>query len=116
MATQLEWMLGNGGMRWAIERTTDSSRILYTWAEKSPYAEPFVADPAKRSMVVGTIRLSESIEAAQVVKALRLNGIVDVGAYRAAGYNGLRIGMFPAIEPTDVEALTACIDWVVDRL
>jgi phosphoserine aminotransferase len=116
MATQIEWMLGNGGMRWALERTTDSSRFLYTWAEKSPYAEPFVADPAKRSMVVGTIRLADSIDAAQVVKVLKLNGIVDVGAYRAAGYNGLRIGMFPAIEPADVEALTGCIDWVVDRI
>jgi phosphoserine aminotransferase len=66
--------------------------------------------------VVGTVRLSDEIDAAQVVKALRINGIVDVGAYRAAGYNGLRIAMFPAIEPSDVEALTACIDWLVDRL
>jgi phosphoserine aminotransferase len=116
MADQLAWVLGNGGMRWALERTADSSRILYTWADKSPYAEAFVTDPAKRSSVVGTIRLAESIDAAQVVKALRINGIVDVGAYRAAGYNGLRIGMFPAIEPSDVEALTVCIDWIVDRL
>jgi phosphoserine aminotransferase len=116
MAQQLDWVIGNGGMRWALERTADSSRILYTWADKASYAEPFVADPAKRSSVVGTIRLSDEIEAAQVVKALRINGIVDVGAYRAAGYNGLRIGMFPAIEPSDVEALTACIDWLIDRL
>jgi phosphoserine aminotransferase len=116
MAEQIEWMLSKGGMRWAIERTADSSRILYTWAEKSPYADPFVTDPAKRSMVVGTIRLADTIDAASVVKALRMNGIVDVGAYRAAGYNGLRVGMFPAIEPSDVEALTVCIDWIVDRL
>jgi phosphoserine aminotransferase len=74
-----------------------------------------VTDPAKRSTVVGTIRLDDSIEAATVVKALKANGIVDVAAYRAAGYNGLRVGMFPAIEPADVEALTACIDWVVER-
>jgi phosphoserine aminotransferase len=107
---------GKGGLKWAVERTADSARILYTWAEKAPYAEPFVTDPAKRSMVVGTIRLADSIDAAQVVKALKLNGIVDVGAYRAAGYNGLRVGLFPAIEPSDVEALTTCIDWIVDRL
>jgi phosphoserine aminotransferase len=116
MAEQLDWLNANGGLRWAVERTADSARILYTWAEKSPYAEPFVADPAKRSMVVGTIRLADSIDASQVVKALKLNGIVDVGAYRAAGYNGLRVGLFPAIEPSDVEALTVCIDWIVDRL
>jgi phosphoserine aminotransferase len=116
MAEQLAWMNGNGGLRWAIERTADSSSRLYNWAEKSSFAEPFVKDPAKRSMVVGTIRLNEEIDAAQVVRALKLNGIVDVGAYRAAGYNGLRVGMFPAIEPSDVEALTACVDWVVDRL
>jgi phosphoserine aminotransferase len=116
MADQIEWMLARGGMAWASERTADSARNLYTWADKSPYAEAFVSDPAKRSTVVGTIRLAEEIEAAKVVKALRDNGIVDVGAYRAAGYNGLRVGMFPAIEPSDVEALTACIDWIVDRL
>jgi phosphoserine aminotransferase len=116
MAEQLDWMNGHGGLRWATERTADSSSRLYTWAEKSSYAEPFVGDPAKRSLVVGTIRLAPEIDAALVVKALRTNGIVDVGAYRAAGYNGLRVGMFPAIEPADVEALTGCIDWVVDRL
>jgi phosphoserine aminotransferase len=116
MAEQLDWMNGKGGLRWALERTADSSSRLYNWAEKSPYAEPFVADPAKRSSVVGTIRLADEVDASLVVKALRLNGIIDVGAYRAAGYNGLRVGMFPAIEPADVEALTACIDWVVDRL
>jgi phosphoserine aminotransferase len=116
MAEQLDWMNGNGGLRWAVERTADSSSRLYNWAEKSPYAQAFVTDPAKRSLVVGTIRLADNIDASQVVKALKLNGIVDVGAYRAAGYNGLRVGMFPAIEPGDVEALTACIDWIVDRL
>jgi phosphoserine aminotransferase len=116
MAEQLDWMNGNGGLRWAIERTSDSSSRLYTWAEKSTFAEPFVADPAKRSMVVGTIRLDDSVDASTVTNALRLNGIVDTEAYRAAGYNGLRIGMFPAIEPADVEALTACVDWIVNRL
>jgi phosphoserine aminotransferase len=116
MAEQLDWMNAQGGLDWAVRRTADSSSILYTWADKAPYAEPFVTDPAKRSLVVGTIRLDDSIEASKVVKALKLNGILDVGAYRAAGYNGLRVGMFPAIEPSDVEALTACIDWIVDRL
>jgi phosphoserine aminotransferase len=116
MAEQVDWILGNGGMRWATERTADSARILYTWADKAPYAEAFVTDPAKRSTVVGTIRLADEIDAAKVVKALKLNGIIDVGAYRAAGYNGLRVGLFPAIEPSDVEALTQCIDWIVDRL
>jgi phosphoserine aminotransferase len=106
----------HGGLRWAVERTADSSSRLYTWAEKSTYAEPFVPDPAKRSMVVGTIKLNEEIDSGVVTKALRMNGIVDVEAYRAAGYNGLRVGMFPAIEPADVEALTTCIDWIVDRL
>jgi phosphoserine aminotransferase len=116
MAEQLDWMNGNGGLRWATERTADSSSRLYTWAEKSAYAEPFVSDPSKRSTVVGTIRLNEDVDAGAVTKALRLNGIVDVEAYRAAGYNGLRVGMFPAIDPLDVEALTGCIDWIVDRL
>jgi phosphoserine aminotransferase len=116
MAEQLDWMNAQGGLDWAVRRTADSSSILYTWADKAPYAEPFVTDPAKRSLVVGTIRLDDSIEASKVVKALKLNGILDVGAYRAAGYNGLRVGRFPAIEPSDVEALTACIDWIVDRL
>jgi phosphoserine aminotransferase len=116
MAEQLDWINGNGGLRWAVERTSDSSSRLYTWAEKSSYAEPFVADPAKRSLVVGTVVFNDQVDAGAVTKALRLNGIVDVEAYRAAGYNGVRVGMFPAIEPGDVEALTACIDWIVDRL
>jgi phosphoserine aminotransferase len=116
MAEQLDWMNGHGGLDWAVERTTESSRRLYNWAEKSSYADPFVPDPAKRSLVVGTIAFTDDIEAAQVTAALRANGIVDTEAYRAAGYNGIRVGMFPAIEPDDVEALTACIDWVVDRL
>jgi phosphoserine aminotransferase len=116
MAEQLDWINGNGGLNWAVERTSDSSSRLYTWAEKSSYAEPFVADPAKRSLVVGTVVFNDQVDAGAVTKALRLNGIVDVEAYRAAGYNGVRVGMFPAIEPGDVEALTTCIDWIVDRL
>lgn len=116
MASQLEWMNEQGGIDWAVRRTADSSSRLYTWADKAPYASPFVEDPEKRSLVVGTIRLDDAIDAGKVVKVLRQNDIVDVGAYRAAGYNGLRVGMFPAIEPSDVEALTGCIDWVVDHL
>jgi phosphoserine aminotransferase len=115
MAEQIDWMNAQGGIAWATERTGESARILYTWADKSPYAEAFVTDPAKRSTVVGTIRLDDSIDAAAVVKTLKANGILDVGAYRAAGYNGLRVGLFPAVDPADVEALTACIDWVIDR-
>jgi phosphoserine aminotransferase len=116
MANQLEWMNSQGGLDWAVRRTADSSSRLYTWADKAPYAEPFVSDPSKRSLVVGTIRFDDAVDAGKVTKVLRQNGILDVGAYRAAGYNGLRVGMFPAVEPADVEALTACIDWVVERL
>lgn len=113
LADQVEWMLGNGGLDWCVQRTADSSGRLYGWAEASEFATPFVADPAKRSQVVGTIDFSDSVDAAALAKALRANGIVDVEPYRKLGRNQLRIGMFPAVEPADVEALTACIDWVV---
>jgi phosphoserine aminotransferase len=115
-AEQVEWMLGQGGLAWAVERTADSSSRLYTWAEKSPYAAPFVADPAQRSQVVGTIDFSAGVDAAAVAKTLRANGIVDTEPYRKLGRNQLRIAMFPAVEPADVEALTNCIDYVVERL
>jgi len=111
---QLRWMLGNGGLEWCVGRTGDSSGRLYGWAEASEYASPFVADSAKRSLVVGTIDFDEGkVDAAALAKALRANGIVDVEPYRKLGRNQLRIGMFPAVEPDDVEALTACVDWVV---
>jgi phosphoserine aminotransferase len=116
LADQLDWILGNGGLDWAVSRTSDSSGRLYTWAEKSPYATPFVADPALRSLVVGTVDFAESVDAAMVAKVLRANGIVDTEPYRKLGRNQLRIGMFPAVEPADVEALTACVDHVVERL
>jgi len=116
LADQIEWILGNGGLEWAVGRTSDSSSRLYTWAEKSPYAAPFVADPALRSLVVGTVDFADSVDAAAVAKVLRANGIVDTEPYRKLGRNQLRIGMFPAVEPDDVEALTACIDHVVERL
>jgi phosphoserine aminotransferase len=116
LADQVEWILGNGGLDWAVARTSDSSSRLYTWAEKSPYATPFVAAAELRSLVVGTIDFADAVDAAAVAKVLRANGIVDTEPYRKLGRNQLRVGMFPAVEPSDVEALTACIDHVVERL
>ena len=116
LANQIEWMLGLGGLPGCVRRTEDSSRRLYAWAEKSPFATPFVTDPAHRSQVVGTIDFDDSVEAATVAKTLRANGIVDTEPYRKLGRNQLRIGMFPAVEPADITALTECIDWVVERL
>ena len=113
LGDQIEWMLANGGLEWCVRRTSNSSGRLYGWAERSEFATPFVADPAKRSLVVGTIDFADSVDAAALAAALRANGIVDVEPYRKLGRNQLRIGMFPAVEPDDVEALTACIDWVV---
>ena len=116
LADQVDWMLANGGLEWTVRRTTDSSTRLYTWAEARDFATPFVADPAKRSLVVGTIDFDDAVDAAAVAKTLRANGIVDVEPYRKLGRNQLRIAMFPAIDPADVEALTGCIDWVVERV
>jgi len=116
MAEQIDWMLGNGGLDWAVRRTADSSQRLYSWAQASSYATPFVADPELRSQVVGTIDFAESVDAAAVAKVLRANGIVDTEPYRKLGRNQLRIAMFPAVEPDDVTALTQCVDWVVERL
>lgn len=116
LADQVEWMLGNGGLPWCVRRTTESSSALYGWAEASSYATPFVGDASLRSLVVGTIDFAESVDAAAVAKTLRANGIVDVEPYRKLGRNQLRVGMFPAVEPEDVKALTACIDYVVERI
>jgi phosphoserine aminotransferase len=116
LADQVEWFNGQGGLDWAVARTADSSSRLYTWAEKSPYAQPFVADPAQRSQVVGTVDFDDSVDAAVVAQVLRANGILDTEPYRKLGRNQLRIAMFPAVEPDDVEALTACIDHVVAAL
>jgi phosphoserine aminotransferase len=116
LAEQLDWMLGNGGLDWCVGRTTESSETLYGWAKASQYAAPFVGDPAKRSLVVGTIDFADGVAAARVAATLRANGIVDVEPYRKLGRNQLRVAMFPAIEPADVQALTACIDWVVERI
>ncbi|EOM77835.1 phosphoserine transaminase [Rhodococcus rhodnii] len=113
---QIEWMNGNGGLDWAVSRTADSSSRLYEWAEKTSYTRPFVADPALRSQVVGTIDFADDVDAAAVAKILRANGIVDTEPYRKLGRNQLRIGMFPAIDPEDVGQLTKSIDWVVGQL
>jgi phosphoserine aminotransferase len=116
LADQIRWMLDGGGLDWCVSRTRESSSHLYEWAERSQVATPFVADPAKRSLVVGTIDFDDAIDAAAIAATLRANGIVDVEPYRKLGRNQLRVGMFPAVEPDDVRALTACIDWVLERL
>ena len=116
MAEQVDWMLSNGGLDWAVKRTADSSSRLYSWAEATTFATPFVADPALRSQVVGTIDFTDEVDAATVAAVLRANGIVDTEPYRKLGRNQLRVAMFPAIEPDDITALTHCVDWIVERL
>jgi len=115
LADQVEWMLANGGLDWCVRRTGASSGHLYGWAEAADFATPFVADPAKRSLVVGTIDFGDEVDAAALAATLRANGIVDVEPYRKLGRNQLRVGMFPAVEPADVEALTACVDWTIEN-
>ncbi|EUA30208.1 putative phosphoserine aminotransferase [Mycobacterium xenopi 4042] len=116
LAEQIDWLLSNGGLDWAVKRTADSSQRLYSWAQERPYTTPFVAEPRLRSQVVGTIDFSDDVDAAAVAKVLRANGIVDTEPYRKLGRNQLRVAMFPAVDPDDVSALTACVDWVVERL
>ena len=116
LADQIEWLNGNGGLAWATGRTADSSSRLYGWAEASDFAVPFVSRPELRSQVVGTIDFVEGVDAAVVAKTLRANGIVDTEPYRKLGRNQLRVGMFPAVDPDDVSALTACVDFIVARL
>ncbi|HEY3006571.1 MAG TPA: phosphoserine transaminase [Micromonosporaceae bacterium] len=115
-AEQTDWMLSQGGLTWAAKRTGESAGILYGWAKRCPVATPFVTDPAVRSNVVATIDFDSSVDAVALSKVLRANGIVDTEPYRKLGRNQLRIALFPGIEPADVEALTACIDFVLDRL
>jgi phosphoserine aminotransferase len=115
LAEQVDWLNGLGGLSGAVERTTASSTALYGWAEASEHATPFVADPANRSLVVGTIDFSDEVDAAKVAKTLRANGVVDVEPYRKLGRNQLRVAMFPAIDPSDVVAVTRCVDWVIAR-
>jgi phosphoserine aminotransferase len=116
LADQLDWLNGQGGLDFAVSRTSDSSSRLYGWAEKTSYTTPYVADPDERSLVIGTIDFDDTVDAAQVARTLRANGIVDVEPYRKLGRNQLRVAMFSAIDPADVEALTVCIDHVVERL
>ncbi|MDY7103931.1 MAG: phosphoserine transaminase [Actinomycetota bacterium] len=113
---QIEWFNRQGGLEWAAKRSDTSAERLYGWAEKSAVATPFVTDPALRSSVVGTIDLDDSIDATAVSKVLRANGVVDTESYRKLGRNQLRIAMFPAIDPDDVEALTRCVDHVIEKL
>ena len=116
LADQIEWMNTNGGLSFAAGRSEKSSNILYSWAERTSYTTPFVTNSEMRSKVVGTINFDDAIDATKIASALRANGIVDTEPYRKLGKNQLRIGMFPAVEPSDVEALTKCIDFVVSAL
>jgi phosphoserine aminotransferase len=116
LVDQLDWMLERGGLAGMVARTTESSAHLYSWASQHEHAEPFVTDPTKRSLVVGTIDFDSEVDAAAVAATLRANGIVDVEPYRKLGRNQLRIAMFPATDPADIVALTACIDWVLERM
>src|SRR5581483_3626748 len=119
LAEQIEWMLSQGGLSWAVRRTAQSAATLYGWAERTSYATPFVIDPAQRSQVVGTIDISAQageLSADEIAATLRANGILDTESYRKLGRNQLRIAMFPAIDPSDVAALTACIDYVAQHL
>jgi len=116
MIAQIDWLLARGGLAWAAKRTAQSSSYLYDWAMKSAYAEPFVHQVAARSPVVGTIDLAAEVDAPMVAATLRANGIVDTEPYRGLERNQLRIGMYPAVEPADVIALTECIDYIVERL
>jgi phosphoserine aminotransferase len=116
LADQVGWMLERGGLKFCVARTRESSEHLYGWAERGEHTTPFVSEPANRSLVVGTIDFAEDVDAAELARTLRANGIVDVEPYRKLGRNQLRIGMFPAVEPDDVRALTACIDWTLERL
>ncbi len=113
LAEQLDWLLDQGGLSWAAERTARSSQLLYQWAEQSEYAEPFVRDPAHRSPVVVTVDLAPAVDAVALARVLRAHGVVDVEPYRKLGRNQLRVGTFPSVDPEDVTALTRCIDHLV---
>ncbi len=115
MAEQLDWMNSQGGLKGMVERTTASSDALYGWAERTSYTTPYVVEPAHRSLVIGTIDFDDTIDAAAIAATLRANGIVDTEPYRKLGRNQLRIAMYPAVDPADIEALTRCIDYVVEQ-
>ncbi|WP_018351816.1 phosphoserine transaminase [Longispora albida] len=115
-AEQTDWMVANGGLDWCAKRTAESAAVLYDWAAASDVATPYVTDPALRSNVVATIDFADSVDAAAIAKALRANGIVDTEPYRKLGRNQLRIALFPSVDPSDVAALTSCIDFVLSEL
>jgi len=115
LSNQINWINDQGGLDWAVKRTTDSSSRLYEWAEATAYTSPFVADPSARSLVVGTIDFTDEVNAAQVAAALRANGVVDVEPYRKLGRNQLRVGMFPAVDPQDISKLISSIEYVVSQ-
>ena len=116
MVDQIEWFLSQGGLEWAAGRSAESAGILYSWAENSAVATPFVTDPGQRSPVVGTIDFNETIDAKRIAAVLRANGIVDTEPYRKLGRNQLRVGMYPAVDPADVAKLTRCVDFVIDAI
>ena len=116
LADQIDWMNTNGGMKFAAGRSATSAEIMYGWAEKTSYTTPFVTNPSMRSNVVATINFDDSIDALEIAKTLRANGIVDTEPYRKLGKNQLRIGMFPSVDPDDISALTSCIEFVVENL
>jgi len=115
LAEQVEWLNEQGGLAWATKRCDESAGIVYGWAETCGYANPFVTDPAMRSHTVATIDLDPAVDAGAVTRALRANGIVDTEPYRKLGRNQLRVAMFPAIEPADLDTLTRAVDWLVER-
>jgi len=116
LSNQIDWINGNGGLDWAVKRTTDSSTRLYEWAQATSYTSPFVADPAARSLVVGTIDFADDVDATALATVLRANGVVDVESYRKLGRNQLRVGMFPAIDPEDISKLISSIEYVINQL
>ncbi len=116
LEAQLDWMNASGGLSFAAGRTGESSAALYDWAERVDYASPFVADPADRSQVVVTIDFADGVDAKAISSALRANGVVDTEPYRKLGRNQLRVATYAGIDPADVRALIASIEYVVDRL
>lgn len=113
LADQIEWLADRGGIPWAAERGRRAAGIVYRWAEASDYATPFVADPQMRSTTVATVDLDETVPVSELTRILRANGIVDLEGYRKLGRNQIRIGLYPAVEPEDLERLVAAIDWIV---
>ena len=116
LAEQIEWLLCQGGLAWSTARAATSAELIYNWADKAPYAGPFVTEPAQRSPLVATIDFTDDVDAARVVSTLRANGILDLEPNRKFGRNQMRIGLFPAVEPADVQALITCVDYVVEGL